>query len=270
MAGGVPNFFGYQRFGIVRPVTHLVGKKLLLGDIEGAAMEYVARSFPGETEDNRKARDFVMRTRDFKEGIKLYPLSLRYERAMMHYLAERPDDYAGAFRSLSPRLLKLFIHSYQSYLFNRLLSKRLIAGQSLSEPAEGDVVCFAGLHGTPDTSRLEAVTNENLPDVKFLAKKGRALVTLPIIGKDTAFDEGRMGEEERRLLDEEGIAVGDFSVPGMPELASSGLRREALLRVKPDISTGESTARMKFFLPKGSYATTVLREFMKGSPECMD
>jgi tRNA pseudouridine13 synthase len=268
--GGVPNFFGYQRFGIVRPITHLVGKKLLKGDVEGAAMAYIAKSFPGETGENRRARDFVRETHDFKEGLKIYPLNLRYERAMMHYLAEHPDDYAGAFRSLSPRLLKLFIHAYQSYLFNRLLSRRLLDGFSLSEPLEGDVVCFTDGHGMPDTSKLEAVTKKNLPDVRFLIKRGRAFVTLPLIGKDTAFDGGRTGEEERRVLEEEGVRVEDFSVSAMPDLASAGLRREVLLYVKPEIKTGEGMARLKFFLPKGCYATTVLREFMKESPERMD
>jgi len=166
-AGGVPNFFGYQRFGIVRPITHLVGKKLLKGDVEGAAMDYIALSFPGESEENKKARNMVMETRDFKEGIRLYPLNLRYERTMMHHLIERPGDYAGAFRSLSPKLLKLFIHAYQSYLFNKLLSRRLLDGLPLNEPVEGDVVCFTDAQGLPDTSKLETVTKKNLPDIKF-------------------------------------------------------------------------------------------------------
>ncbi len=270
LAGGVPNFFGYQRFGIVRPVTHLVGKKLLQGDVEGAAMTYIAGSFPGETEENRKARDLVRETRDFKEGLKIYPLNLRYERAMMHYLAEHPGDYAGAFRSLSPRLLRLFVHAYQSYLFNRLLSRRLLDSISLSEPVEGDVVCFTDERGAPDTSKLEVVTKKNLPDVKFLIKRNRAYITLPLIGKDTSIDGGRTGEEERRVLEEEGIKAGDFGVRAMPDLASAGLRREILLRVKPEISAGESMACLKFFLPKGCYATTVLREFMKESPVHMD
>jgi tRNA pseudouridine13 synthase len=269
-AGGVPNFFGYQRFGVVRPVTHLVGKKLLKGDTEGAAMAYIAMSFPGETAENRKARDYVMRTHDFKEGLKIYPLNLRYERAMMHYLAGHPDDYAGAFRSLSPRLLRLFVHAYQSYLFNRLLSRRLIGGLTLHEPAEGDVVCFTDEHGMPDTSRLEAATKKNLPDIKFLIKKGRAYVTLPLIGKDTVLDEGRTGEEERKVIEEEGIDPDDFNVSAMPELASAGHRREILLRVKPQISVEEGAARLRYFLPAGCYATTVLREFMKESPEHMD
>lgn len=269
-AGGVPNFFGYQRFGIVRPVTHIVGKKLLQGDVEGAAMTYIARSFPGEAGENRKARDFVWETHEFKEGIKKYPLNLRYERAMMHYLVEHPGDYAGAFRSLSPKLLKLFVHAYQSYLFNKLLSRRMLDGISLAEPIEGDVVCFTDERGEPDASKLETVTKKNFPDVKFLIKRKRAYVTLPLIGKDTALDSGKTGEEEKKILEEEGITPADFNVIAMSSLASSGLRREILLRVKLEFMSGEKMANVKFYLPKGCYATTVLREFMKDSPEHMD
>ncbi|BAI61243.1 probable tRNA pseudouridine synthase D [Methanocella paludicola SANAE] len=269
-AGGIPNFFGYQRFGIVRPITHLVGKKLLTGDVEGAAMDYIARSFPGESEENKKVRNMVMGTRDFKEGIRLYPLNLRYERTMMHHLIERPGDYAGAFRSLSPKLLKLFIHAYQSYLFNKLLSRRLLDGLPLNEPLEGDVVCFTDAQGQPDTSKLETVTKRNLPDIKFLIKRDRAYVTLPLIGSDSGLDAGRAGEEERRVLDEEGIKAGDFTVAAMPDLASAGLRRQILLNARPSINTGDGNATFKFFLPRGCYATTVLREYMKASPEQMD
>ncbi|HTX43520.1 MAG TPA: tRNA pseudouridine(13) synthase TruD, partial [Methanocella sp.] len=269
-AGGVPNFFGYQRFGIVRPITHLVGKKLIQGDIEGAAMDYIARSFPGESEENKKVRDLVMETRDFKEGIRLFPFNLRYERTMMHHLIERPGDYAGAFRSLSPKLLKLFVHAYQSYMFNKLLSRRLVDGLPLNEPVEGDVICFTDANGGPDTSKLETVTKKNLADIRFLIKRNRAYVTLPLIGKDTMIDAGKAGEEAVRILDEEGIKAADFGMAAMPDLASAGLRREILLRARPSVTVSEGQARLKFFLPKGSYATTVLREFMKDSPEHMD
>jgi tRNA pseudouridine13 synthase len=90
------------------------------------------------------------------------------------------------------------------------------------------------------------------------------------IGKDTVLDEGRTGEEERKVIEEEGIDPDDFNVSAMPELASAGHRREILLRVKPQISVEVGAARLRYFLPAGCYATTVLREFMKESPEHMD
>jgi len=72
------------------------------------------------------------------------------------------------------------------------------------------------------------------------------------------------------VLAEEGIKAGDFAVSAMPDLASAGLRREILLRVVPARTSGDDAAAFRFFLPRGCYATTVLREYMKSSPERMD
>ncbi|HEY3272629.1 MAG TPA: tRNA pseudouridine(13) synthase TruD, partial [Methanocella sp.] len=173
-AGGVPNYFGYQRFGIKRPVTHLVGEQIVKGDVEGAAMTFIARSFPWEKPENQEVRNIVWNTRDFKEGLAIYPLNLRYERAMMHHLLMRPGDYKGAFRALPGGLITMFVHAFQSYLFNQILSRRLALGKSLSVPGEGDVVCFTGDEGKPDPSKIELVTGKNLPDILYLLKRRRA------------------------------------------------------------------------------------------------
>ena len=269
-SGGVPNFFGYQRFGIKRPVTHLVGEKIVKGDIEGAAMTYIAKSFPWENPENRELRDMVWNTRDFREGVKAYPLNLRYERTMMHYLIEHPEDYAGAFRALSANLLKLFVHAYQSYLFNKILSRRLREDISLTVPVEGDTVCFTTPRMAPDTDRVDLVTKKNMSDVMYLVRKKRAFLTLPLIGRDTQVPDSRTGEIIRHVMDEEGISPGSFVVKDLPELTSAGLWREALINASPEFSAGEGTAGVKFFLPKGCYATTVLREYMKSDPIKMD
>ncbi len=49
--GGFPNYFGVQRFGVIRPVTHLVGERLVRGDIEGAIRTYVCFTTPEEPEE---------------------------------------------------------------------------------------------------------------------------------------------------------------------------------------------------------------------------
>ncbi|HXX87260.1 MAG TPA: tRNA pseudouridine(13) synthase TruD, partial [Candidatus Acidoferrum sp.] len=116
--GGFPNFFGHQRFGTVRPVTHLVGRAMVRGDFEKAAMIFLARSGLFEHPDSRGARQALRVTGDFKKALEDYPKQLRYERLMLRHLAARPGDYVGAFRRLPPRLLELFPQAYQSYLFN--------------------------------------------------------------------------------------------------------------------------------------------------------
>ena len=261
---GVPNYFGVQRFGETRPVTHKVGESLARGKIEEAVYVYLALAFSGEPERTREARERLWVSRDIPSALKDFPEYLHHELAMLNYLAEHPGDYAHSFDVLSVNLKRLFVHAYQSYLFNKILSHRLDAKLSLDRAVEGDVVCFAK-EGLPDMDKQQAVTMENIEAVRRLAERGRAFVTLPLIGFETKLAEGIQGEIERAVLNDENVSQGNFRVEENPELGSRGTRRAALCPVKPQIRVEGNIAELEFVLPKGSYATVVLREYMKGS-----
>jgi tRNA pseudouridine13 synthase len=259
---GVPNYFGVQRFGDTRPVTHKVGEALARGKIEEAVYIYLALPFSGEPERTRVAREKLWVSRDIPSALKDFPEYLHHEVAMLNYLAEHPGDYAHSFDVLSVNLKRLFLHAYQSYLFNKILSHRMDAKLRLDRAIEGDVVCFAK-GGMPDMDKQQAVTGENLDAVNRLAGRGRAFVTLPLIGFETILAEGIQGKMERAVLSDEGVSQENFRVEDNPELGSRGTRRAALCSVQPQIRVEENIAELEFVLPKGSYATVVLREYMK-------
>jgi tRNA pseudouridine13 synthase len=261
--GGVPNYFGVQRFGEVRPVTHKVGEALVRGLYEEAAFIYLAQPFPGELPQTIKAREALWLSRDIFAALKQFPEYLGFELAMLNYLAEHPGDYAHCFMVLSPNLRRLFVHAYQSYLFNKILSRRLAAGMPLNRALVKDVVCFSR-DGLPDMDRLQKVTAENLSAVNRLAERGRSFLTLPLIGFETELAGGGEGEIEQAVLAEESVTQEDFRVPECPELGSKGTRRAALCQVRPEIAFSGNSANLQFLLPKGSYATVVLREYIKG------
>lgn len=270
---GLPNFFGVQRFGEIRPVTHMVGAAIQKGDFKKAALTYIAYPFPKEAEETKRARKFVWNTCDFKQGLRVFPVHLRFERAMMHYLVAHPEDYTGAFKVLSQNLKRMFLHAYQSYIFNIILSKRIEAGLGIHQAYVGDIVCFRNEIGLPDTSRLQKVTEDNLKGINNLISKGRAFVTAPLVGYDTRFAEGKPGEIEQEVITELNIDLEGFKVKDMPELASKGVRREIILRTKPvfsiaedELNKGKTKLVLEFCLPKGGYATIVLREYMKLIP----
>ena len=122
-----------------------------------------------------------------------------------------------------------------------------------------------GCRDQPDIDRLQAVTGENLGAVNRLAERGRSFVTLPLIGFETRLASGKEGEFEEAVLLEQNIGKDDFRIAANPDLGSRGARRAALLKVSPNIEVEGDSARLEFFLPKGSYATVLLREYTKGA-----
>ncbi len=270
---GTPNFFGIQRFGSIRPVTHLVGKAIVEGDFEKAAMLYIAEPFPDEPDETKKARLLVKETRDFKEGLKTYPLRLGHERAMMNHLIANPNNFAGAFLILPKNLYTLFVHGYQSYIYNMILCRRIKKSLPLNQAIEGDIVCFKNNLGLPDSSKTEQVTVETIDAMNRLIKKKRAFITSPLPGYKTEFASGIPGKIEQEVIQELKVPLNGFNVEEIPEMSSKGIRREILMQVEPkfevaedDLNPEKSKVVLEFMLPKGSYATTLLREYMKVDP----
>lgn len=264
--GGFPNFFGVQRFGVLRPVTHAVGEAIVRGDLREAVRLYVGNPTPEEPPEARAAREAY--ERDGPAALPLYPRQLGFERDMVRHLAERPDDYAGAILRLPPNLRTMFVYAAQSLLFNRVVARRMRAGIGLNEPIEGDLVCGVDAEGRPEKEKLHRVTARNLARVERLCRDGRALVTGAIFGSDVALAQGRMGEIERAVVEEAGYKAEDFLVPHLPEVASFGTRRELLAPLGPVTLRADKDAHgehleLAFFLLKGSYATCLLREVMK-------
>ena len=91
MEKGTPNFFGLQRFGSIRYITHEVGKMIVKGKFEDAFWIYVAKPFEGESKEVKKIREELWNTKDEKFGLRELPKHLRYERSLLQKLREGKD-----------------------------------------------------------------------------------------------------------------------------------------------------------------------------------
>jgi tRNA pseudouridine13 synthase len=203
--GGIPNFYGHQRFGTTRPITHIVGKALVNGDFEGAAMAFLAQPSMHEHPNSRSARAKLGETRDFKVALEEFPIQVRFERLMLAHLAENPTDFAGAFKRLPERLLALFVQAHQSFLFNRFLSERIKAGLPLNLALVGDFVVGVERNGLPMVNTARIVGEAELGKVNEAIAAGRMRVALPMFGVKGKLSGGAMGEIEQRVLSEEAI-----------------------------------------------------------------
>jgi len=263
-AGGFPNFYGLQRFGVQRPVSHLVGERLVRDDVEGAVWTYLVHPGHGEVEGSLQARRHLEETRDTRQGLREFPKNLGNERNMLEHLLHNPGDHEGAIRRLPFNLQLMFVHAFQGLIFNRVLSERMRRGISVVEPIEGDVVVPVDERGNPHHDRPVAVTERNLVKVGWQVGRGHAVVTGAVPGTQSPLAKGEMGEIEASVMEEMDIARGDFRIVGMTELTTPGIRRElAIANAGPEWDVEGDRVTLAFKLQKGCYATCVMRELMK-------
>ncbi len=128
-AHGLPSYYGYQRFGVTRPNTHYVGKMLLLGEYVEAFHEFVEGAYLSESIESLKSRKY-----------KVFPYSMRYE---LQVFKRSLSSIYHSWRGLDSRLFSLFIESYQSYLFNRMLAKIFLLKRNVADKV--DEACVPGM-----------------------------------------------------------------------------------------------------------------------------
>jgi len=128
--------------------------------------------------------------------------------------------------------LKFYFHSYQSYLFNLVLS------ESLSKFDHFEV-------------------SYNLGKFVFLKKKIKNF-KIPLLSFDTEL-KGETGKIYKKILKKEGIRLADFLVKQMPFLVSDTQYRDAFVEVNDLKKKGNY---IYFTLPKGSYATVLVKKLV--------
>jgi tRNA pseudouridine13 synthase len=260
----VPNFFGPQRFGEVRPITQEVGRWVVRGDLARAVDVYLADrpngGTPGVGDDARRA---YADHRDPERALREFPHEYRFERTLLEHLA-RGHPPERAFRALSRELRTLFVHALQALVFNRWLTARHAEGIPVDRPVVGDRVVRVGRDGTVRAADAVPVGTDNLPECTDLVARGRARVAGPLVGFETPVDAGRPGELLDAVLRDEGVDRAGFRLPGAPELASRGAWRPVGFPLPPlSLAPTETSIAFGFALPKGTYATVLLREFLK-------
>jgi tRNA pseudouridine13 synthase len=122
------------------------------------------------------------------------------------------------------------------------------------------------------TEGWDQTTETNIQTIKKSVKEGKLCVAAPLVGPNQPPSKGTPGEIEQAILLEENVSPEDFKIPYMPEATAAGKVRAVLNPVwnlvLEEISEDKENAdkqmmKLGFTLNRGSYATVLLREFMK-------
>jgi tRNA pseudouridine13 synthase len=229
-----------------------MGKELVLGRREQALRLY----FTPSRHDDR-------RTRELKSCVvehwgrwgECLPLAFGDYRPLLEYLASHRRAFRQALERLDRRFLVFVLNAYQSYLFNRILAGRL---QGLAEEHGFGLLSRAYRHGRFLYPReLPAGLREKLAQER-----------LPVPGFDSQVGDPAVRRIAEKVLAEEGIGWSDLRVRQLSRLRVHGVERPALVfprelavgEPEPDeLYPGRHRLKLEFFLPRGSYATLLLK-----------
>ena len=238
--GKILNFYGYQRFGSKRPVTHLIGKAILQRDFSKAVDLVLAFTSNYDSKENTEIREKLIDRENYKKYLNEIPFQMDIERIVLKEMIEHDDSFK-AIRAIPLSLRRFYIQAYQSFIFNQSLSLAFSDGENLFDAQSGDVCFdFKGIIG-----KFSQGLNQKL--------------ALPFVGysyyKKTRFD-----YQISAILQQEEITPKDFFIKEMQEVSNEGGFRQAAIHCT-DYSFTDDT--VEFSLSRGSFATILLREIMK-------
>lgn len=236
------NFYGYQRFGSKRPVTHLIGKAIVQRNFDDAVRLILSFTSEYDSPENNEIRQKLTDKQNYKQYFEKIPKQMDIERIVIKEMIDHDDSFR-AIRAIPLSLRRFYVQAFQSFIFNNSLSAAFADGENLFEAQSGDI-CFD----------LKGIIG------KFVKGLDQNLA-LPFVGysyyKKTRFD-----YQISQILKQEEVTPKDFFIKEMQEVSSEGGFRQAAIDCT-DYTSHDNV--VEFTLSRGSFATILLREIMKPS-----
>lgn len=259
-AQGAPNYFGPQRFGYRRN-THRLGALLLAQDWEGLLGELVGARGSAYPDHQRACREAFDEGR-LAEALAGWGSNDHSERTALRKL-EKFGKPRRAVLAVGDHTRSFWVSALQAAAFNRLLDARLRAG-SLASLGEGDVA-FRHQGGACFLVGAEDLAGDAL--APRLAR-GEISPAGPLWGAKLLAAGGATAAIEREALREFG--VDPASLESGPDAAPGARRPYRVFPGSPELDAGVDEhggyVKVAFDLPKGAFATVVLRELIDEQP----
>lgn len=242
---GFINYFGLQRFGTHFVGTHELGKMILMEDYEAVIdgmlhvdSDFMSQVMAGSVEETPANRDEINRARavvhwktakNAKAALQFMPKRFSSEINVIRHLERSPRDFQGAILTISRGMRNLYLHAYQSYVWNHAVSHRwakygskVVAGDLVfvtsdtSNPSHAEDIEMTDPDESP-FQRARSLTEEEVQSGKYSIFD----LVLPCPGYDVIYPSND---------------IGDFYVEFMGRPENGGLNPHKMRRSKKDFS----------------------------------
>lgn len=255
---GLPNGFGPQRFGN-RGDTAQIGRAMLRGEYKLAADLAAGRAGEfdaGAVFEARRAYD----EGEYHRAAALFPRGYATSAKLCQSLAGNPEDARSAFNRLDRRERRFYISAFQSWHFNCVLAARL---EHFGTLQTGDLAWHHGRSEIcPDLWPFENTAgagSDTHDALAVLSPSG------PLHAPRMRKPGGKIAELEQRLLSECLDMDEPESIDARAYHGLAGGRRPLAIPCKQVSSNwlGGGRVELRFDLPAGAFATSLLGEIVK-------
>lgn len=235
---GFINYYGLQRFGTHLIGTHDLGKLMLMEKYEDVVNgllhvdeDFMNQVMNGSGQEAQMNRDAASRARaihtwkttgNADKALEILPKRFGAESSVITRLKRNNKDFHGAILAITRSVRNLYLHAYQSYVWNHAASYRW--SKHGSKVMAGDLVLITpedsaatGQDGEDEYQRARPLSEEEAASGKYTVFD----IVLPGPGFDVVYPEND---------------VGDFYVEFMQKPENGGLDPQRMRRTTKDFS----------------------------------
>lgn len=251
---GIPNYFDDQRFGSVSASGEFVAQPWIIGNYERAIWLTFAEPHPFDT-SSEKQEKAILRDNWGDWAACKAQLSRSHRRSIITFLNDRPGDYKGAWATVNKDLRSLYLAAFQSQLWNETLTRVLRSIVPQTDLAEIQMKTSVGVF----PMRCSDEQLARLKELKIVLPSARISIDEiedPLV-KQSLVDVLQSRELELRAVRVKHPRDSFFSKGHRAALITlDGIQHSA---EPDDIHPYRKKLALKFDLPRGSYATMVIK-----------
>ncbi len=253
---GVINYFDEQRFGSARHGKGFIFKEYVKGNCQRAVYLYIAEPSDEDRSIIKNFKNLVKANWGKWDKLLIASPKSVYRRIIQHLQSKK--DMCSALKLIPRREFSLIVSAYQSFLWNTAMTKLL----NILEVK--DVYYFPIVAGT-------LVFHRKIPDdvLNYLNS-----LVVPLPSSKSVYADPNVRSAFTEVFSEEKINPDNLKLPRNFKIRVKPFKRKVLLKpkvemegpFKDELYRDRLAVKLKFSLPKGSYATLIVKRLTPLNP----